>query len=70
MGSLWGLDNINGGADGTDPVDDSKNFRGSVGVSLQINTRLGEIELYIAEPLILEDYDQTQTFGFELNNSF
>ena len=70
MGSLWGLDDINGGVNGSDPVDDSKNFRGSVGVSLQINTRLGEIELYIADPVILEDYDQTQTFGFELNNSF
>jgi outer membrane protein assembly factor BamA len=70
LGSLWGLDDVAGGIDGADTVDDASYLRSSIGVSLRIQTGLGAIQMYVAHPIASQDYDNTQTSGLELNYSF
>jgi outer membrane protein assembly factor BamA len=70
LGSLWGLDDVADGAAGADQVDDASYLRASVGVSLRINSGIGAVQIYVAHPVVAQDYDQTQTFGIELSQSF
>lgn len=70
LGSLWGLDDIAGGAGGADPVDDGSYLRASVGASLRISTGIGPIQIYVAHPFAEQVYDEMQIFGIELSQSF
>lgn len=70
VGSLWGLDDINGGVAGANPVDDAAHLRSSVGVSLRIDSGIGPFNLFLATPLEERDYDQTQEFGISFSQSF
>ena len=70
MGSLWGLDDTAGGVAGADPVDDASYLRASVGLTLRIETGIGAVQLYVAQPLESQDYDRTQNFGVELSQTF
>ncbi|EET47413.1 BamA/TamA family outer membrane protein [Thalassobium sp. R2A62] len=70
VGSLWGLDNAAGGVAGATPVDEGSNLRASVGLTLRIATGLGPIQMYVAHPVVDEDYDRTQTFGLTFSHSF
>jgi outer membrane protein insertion porin family len=70
MGSLWGLDDINGGALGLDPVDDGFNLRASIGLSLEIATGVGPVTLSIAYPLERETYDNVQEVSVSFARSF
>ncbi|QXT39467.1 BamA/TamA family outer membrane protein [Gymnodinialimonas ceratoperidinii] len=69
-GSLWGLDDVNGGLAGADPVDDAAYLRSAAGVTLRIDTGIGPFNIYAAVPLAEEDYDQTQEFGLSFSQSF
>ena len=70
LGSLWGLDDVAGGVDGANLVDDASYLRASVGVSLRIETGIGAMQIYAAHPFATEAYDKTQNFGIELSQSF
>lgn len=70
VGSLWGLDDVAGGAGGLDTVDDASHLRATIGLSLRIDTGIGPIQMYIAHPVAQQDYDLTQTFGLSLSHSF
>jgi outer membrane protein insertion porin family len=69
-GSLWGLDDVNGGPLGTDPVDDDARLRAAVGLSLRIRTGIGPVEIYAAHPFERADYDQRQHFGLTFSHRF
>jgi len=69
-GSLWDLDDAAGGLLGADAVDDGRNFRASVGVTLKIDTGFGPIDLYLAHPFEREDYDATQAIGLIYSRRF
>lgn len=70
MGSLWGLDDTAGGVAGADTVDDGSHLRASIGLSLRINTGIGAIQVYVAQPFASENYDRTNDFGLELSQTF
>jgi len=70
VGSLWDLDDAAGGLLGADAVDDGRNFRASVGVTLKIDTGFGPIDLYVANPFEREDYDATQAIGLIYSRRF
>ena len=70
VGSVWSLDNINGGAAGGNLVDDSMNLRSSLGVSIFWDTPIGPLRLNFAKPLVKEDYDIDQTFDLTVSTRF
>lgn len=70
VGSLWGLDDVDGGLLGADPVDDAAYMRASIGASLRIQTAIGPIEIYVARPIQQQTYDVSETFGLAFTQSF
>jgi outer membrane protein insertion porin family len=70
VGSVWSLDNVNGGLAGADVVDDSMNLRSSIGFSVFWETPVGPLRLNFAKPLIKEDYDVEQTFDLTVSTKF
>jgi outer membrane protein insertion porin family len=70
VGSLWDLDNVNGGIAGADVVDDSAQLRASLGVTFRINTGIGPIRVYFAHPVEEEVYDETEVFGLSFSRRF
>nr|WP_245759201.1 outer membrane protein assembly factor BamA [Tranquillimonas alkanivorans] len=72
-GSVWGLDNVDGGestTDGIDIVDDDFALRSSVGFSIFWDTPIGPLRLNWAEALQQEDYDETQVFNLTIATQF
>ncbi|WP_434612258.1 outer membrane protein assembly factor BamA [Tabrizicola sp. M-4] len=70
VGSVWSLDNVNGGVAGAEPVDDSMNLRSSVGFSIFWDTPIGPLRLNFAKPLVKETYDLEQTFDLTVSTRF
>lgn len=70
VGSVWSLDNINGGIGGANPVDDSMNLRSAIGVSIFWDTPVGPLRLNFAKPLVKETYDLEQTFDLTVSTRF
>ena len=70
IGSLWGLDDAAGGIAGGSPVDDSLRLRSSIGVSLQVDIGVGQLQISAARPIRSESYDKLETIQFSLNRSF
>ncbi len=65
MGSLWGLDNTDGGR-----IDDSFSLRSAVGVSLFWDTGLGPLRFNFAEAIQKEDFDEDQFFDLTISTQF
>ncbi|PRY26648.1 Beta-barrel assembly machine subunit BamA [Aliiruegeria haliotis] len=70
IGSVWGLDNTNGGPDGDDEVDDKFYLRSAAGVSIFWDTPLGPLRFNFSRPLIKEEYDEEQNFEFTVSTRF
>lgn len=70
VGSVWSLDNINGGAAGANPVDDGFSLRSSIGFSVFWTTPIGPLRLNFAKPLVKESYDLEQTFDLTVSTRF
>ncbi len=70
VGSVWGLDNANGGPLGADPVDDGFNLRSSIGVSIFWDTPVGPLRFNLARALQKEDYDKERTFDLTISTQF
>ncbi|MCU0906608.1 MAG: outer membrane protein assembly factor BamA [Rhodobacteraceae bacterium] len=70
IGSVWGLDNTDGGVSGGSAVDDSLLTRQVVGVSLFWTTPIGPLRFNFSRALELEDYDKEQTFDFTISTRF
>lgn len=69
-GSVWSLDNANGGPNGGRPVDDSLHLRSAIGVSLFINTPVGPLRLNFSKALAKQDYDREQSFDLTVSTKF
>lgn len=65
MGSVWGLDNTDGGR-----IDDGFKLRSAVGVSLFWNTPVGPLRFNFAEAIQKEDYDDTLFFDLTVSTRF
>jgi outer membrane protein insertion porin family len=65
VGSLWGLDNTDGGA-----IDDSMRLRSVVGVSLFWDTPIGPLRFNFSKALKKEVYDKEQTFDLTISTRF
>jgi outer membrane protein insertion porin family len=70
IGSVWGLNNTNGGVGGGSPVDDGIFIRQVLGVSLFWDTPLGPLRFNFTRALQKEDYDNEQTFDFTISTRF
>ena len=70
IGSVWDLDNVNGGPSGADIVDDARYFRQSIGFSLFWNTALGPLRLNFSEALDKQPYDIDQPFDLTIQTKF
>jgi outer membrane protein insertion porin family len=73
FGSVWDLDNVDGGVDGDDGlqlVDDSFILRSSIGFSIFWTTPLGPLRFNFSTPLLIEDYDEENNFSFAFQTTF
>ena len=70
MGSVWGLDNVNGGTDGLSAVDDSFELRSAVGFGLLWDTQIGPLRFNFTNALNSETYDREQSFDFTISTRF
>ncbi|MGR3291859.1 MAG: BamA/TamA family outer membrane protein, partial [Paracoccaceae bacterium] len=65
FGSVWGLDNDNGGL-----VDDSMYLRSSAGISVFWNTPVGPLRFNFSRVLSKESYDSAQNFDLTISTQF
>jgi outer membrane protein insertion porin family len=70
VGSVWSLDNVNGGPAGANPVDDSMNLRASVGVSLFWDTPIGPLRFNLSRAVKKETYDKDRSFDLTISSQF
>ncbi len=70
IGSVWGLDNTNGGRNGGVTVDDGLYIRQVVGIALFWDTPLGPVRFNFTRALQKEDFDQEETFDFTISTRF
>ncbi|MBW0157908.1 outer membrane protein assembly factor BamA [Sinorhodobacter sp. B57] len=68
VGSVWGLDDTLG--TGGNEVDDSLNWRSSIGLSVFWTTPIGPLRFNIAKALKKEDYDEEQVFDLTISTKF
>ncbi len=69
-GSVWSLDDVNGGENGGDPVDDDFHLRSSVGVSVFWTTPIGPLRFNFAKAIEKQDYDKEQFFDLTISTRF
>ena len=65
VGSVWGLDNTNGGL-----VDDSMRLRASAGFSVFWDTPIGPLRFNFSRALIKESYDDVRDFDLTISTQF
>ena len=65
VGSVWGLDNTNGGL-----VDDGIHLRSAAGFTIFWNTPIGPLRFNFSRVLIKESYDQVQNFDLTISTQF
>jgi outer membrane protein insertion porin family len=70
IGTVWGLDNVNGGLAGADPVDDDLYWRQSIGFSIFWDTAIGPLRFNFSHPLEFESYDLTRNFDLTVEARF
>ena len=70
MGSVWGLDNVNGGTGGTDIVDDSFELRSTIGFGLLWDTQIGPLRFNFTNAVNAETADREQSFDFTISTRF
>ncbi|MFO6463518.1 outer membrane protein assembly factor BamA [Jannaschia sp. KMU-145] len=70
MASVWGLDNVNGGPAGANPVDDSFFLNSAVGVGLLWDTQIGPLRFNFTRAINKRTYDREQTFDLTIQTRF
>mgnify|MGYP000050093816 FL=1 len=70
VGSVWSLDNVNGGPGGLDIVDDSFELRAAAGVSIFWDTPIGPLRFNFSRPLRKLKYDKQQNFDLTISTRF
>lgn len=70
QGSLWGLDDTAGGVAGADPVDDGLHMRASVGLMMDLETKIGVFQMSVSHPVQKQSYDREAPFNLGYKLSF
>jgi len=70
VGSVWGLDNANGGIAGGSPVDDKLYLRSAVGVSVFWDTPIGPLRFNLSRPVKKQSYDKPRNFDLTISSQF
>lgn len=72
VGSVWSLDNVNGGPIGgpVSVVDDGMKLRASVGVSVFWETPIGPLRFNFSKAIKKETYDKERTFDLTISSQF
>ena len=70
MGSVWGLDNVNGGPAGLDIVDDSFELRSAIGFGILWDTQIGPLRFNFTNAINSETADREQSFDFTISTRF
>ncbi len=70
VGSVWSLDNVNGGPAGANLVDDSANLRAAVGVSLFWDTPIGPLRFNFSRAVKKQTYDKERKFDLTISSKF
>ena len=70
VGSVWSLDNANGGPTGATAVDDSLKLRSAIGVTVYWTTPIGPLRFNFSRALVKESYDREQTFDLTVSTKF
>lgn len=73
VGSVWSLDNVDGGtngSDGLDLVDDDFHLRSSIGVSVFWDTPVGPLRFNLAKALDTQPGDEERVFDLTISTSF
>ncbi|WP_308914960.1 outer membrane protein assembly factor BamA [Jannaschia sp. LMIT008] len=72
-GSVWGLDDVDGGSSGTDGqelVDDGFYLNSAVGFSILWDTQIGPLRFNFSDALRARDFDRTQSFDLTIQTRF
>ena len=69
-GSVWSLDNVNGGPAGADLVNDDFDLRAVFGVSLFWDTPLGPLRFNFSNPIKSQSFDIEQNFDLTISTTF
>jgi outer membrane protein insertion porin family len=68
--SVWGLDDTDGGPDGTQPVDDGFFLNSAVGVGILWDTQIGPLRFNFTRALNARSYDIEQNFDLTIETRF
>jgi outer membrane protein insertion porin family len=68
--SVWGLDDTDGGPDGTQPVDDGFFLNSAVGVGILWDTQIGPLRFNFTRAINARDYDLEQNFDLTIATRF
>jgi outer membrane protein insertion porin family len=69
-GSIWGLDDTNGGVDGNQPVDDDFFLNSAIGIGILWDTQIGPLRFNFTRPINQRDYDKEQNFDLTIQTRF
>jgi len=70
VGSVWSLDNVNGGPAGAKLVDDSAHLRAAVGLSLFWDTPIGPLRFNFSRAVKKQTYDKERKFDLTISSKF
>lgn len=70
FGTVWSLDNVNGGPTGTDVVNDDFELRSAIGFSVFWTTAIGPLRFNFSKALQKEDFDKEQNFDLTISTRF
>ncbi|UWQ19550.1 outer membrane protein assembly factor BamA [Jannaschia sp. M317] len=70
VGSVWGLDDANGGTAGANPVDDGFFLNSAVGVGLLWDTQIGPLRFNFTRAINKRTYDREQNFDLTIQTRF
>ncbi|MGB3556537.1 MAG: outer membrane protein assembly factor BamA [Jannaschia sp.] len=68
--SIWGLDDVNGGPVGGNPVDDDFFLNSSVGVGILWDTQIGPLRFNFTRAINKRSYDLEQNFDLTIETRF
>jgi outer membrane protein insertion porin family len=70
VGTLWGLDNRNGGVGGLNRVDDNAYLRSAIGFSIYWNTQIGPLRFNFSKAIDKQPYDKERNFDLTIQTRF
>ncbi len=69
-GSVWDLDDTDGGTDGTSPVDDDFFLNSAIGIGILWDTQIGPLRFNFTQDINSRSQDREQSFDFTIQTRF